>query len=74
MKLYDLSQLPVLEDGRIVGIVDESDLLLAVARDEAAFRRPARDFMSSRLETVAPDAPLESLLPDLRPRAGRHRL
>ncbi len=63
MKLYDLSQVPVLEDGRIVGIVDESDLLLAVARDETAFRRPAREFMSRRLETVAPDAPIESLLP-----------
>lgn len=63
MKLYDLSQLPVLEDGRIVGILDESDLLLAVSRDEGAFRRPVHDFMSRRLETVAPDTPLESLLP-----------
>jgi cystathionine beta-synthase len=62
MKLYDLSQLPVLEDGRIVGILDESDLLLAVSRDDSAFRRPVRDFMSRRLETVAPDTPLESLL------------
>jgi cystathionine beta-synthase len=63
MKLYDLSQLPVLDDGRIVGIVDESDLLLAVSRDEAAFRRPVREFMSSRLTTVEADAPLDSLLP-----------
>lgn len=63
MKLYDLSQLPVLEDGHIVGILDESDLLIAVSRDEAAFQRPVREFMCSRLETVAPDTPLESLLP-----------
>ena len=28
MKLYDVSQLPVLENGKIVGILDESDLLL----------------------------------------------
>jgi len=63
MKLYDLSQLPVLEDERIVGILDESDVLLAVSRDEAAFGRPVRDFMTSRLTTVAPDASLESLLP-----------
>jgi len=63
MKLYDVSQLPVLEDGRIVGLLDESDLLLAVSRDEAAFRRPAREFMSSRLTTVAADAPLDSLMP-----------
>jgi len=63
MKLYDLSQLPVLEDERIVGILDESDVLLAVCRDEGAFRRPVRDFMTSRLTTVPPDASLESLLP-----------
>jgi cystathionine beta-synthase len=63
MKLYDLSQLPVLDGDRIVGILDESDLLLTVARDEAMFRRPVRDIMTSRLTTVPPDAPLESLLP-----------
>ena len=63
MKLYDLSQLPVLDGGRIVGIIDESDLLLAVSRDDAAFRNPVRDYMTSRIETVAPDASLESLLP-----------
>jgi cystathionine beta-synthase len=63
MKLYDLSQLPVLEDGRIVGLLDESDLLFAVSRDDTAFRDPARGYMTSRLETVSPDAALESLLP-----------
>jgi cystathionine beta-synthase len=65
MKLYDLSQLPVLESGRIVGILDESDLLFAVAADEAAFAAPVRDFMSRRLETVSPDVSLGSLLPIL---------
>jgi cystathionine beta-synthase len=63
MKLYDLSQLPVLDQGRIVGLLDESDLLLAVARDETSFRRPVRAVMTSRLTTVLPDTPLESLLP-----------
>jgi len=63
MRIYDISQLPVLDDGRIVGMLDESDLLFAVSRDAAAFRRPVRDFMCSRLETVAPDASLESLFP-----------
>ena len=42
MKLYDVSQLPVLDRAgdRIVGLLDESDLLLAVTRDPAAFRTP----------------------------------
>ncbi|HEX4403577.1 MAG TPA: CBS domain-containing protein, partial [Polyangia bacterium] len=68
MKLYDVSQLPVIDAalpvGRhIAGILDESDLLLAVSQDAAAFRRPVRDFMTSRLETVAPTTPVADLLP-----------
>jgi cystathionine beta-synthase len=63
MKLYDLSQLPVLDDGRIVGMLDESDLLLAISRNAAAFQQPVADVMTSRLVTVQPHARLESLLP-----------
>ena len=63
MRLADVSQLPVLEDDRIVGLLDESDLLLAAAGDEGTLRHQVREYMTSRLETVAPDAPLESLLP-----------
>jgi cystathionine beta-synthase len=63
MKLYDVSQLPVLEDDRIVGLLDESDLLLAASRSPTAFRKPVRDFMTSRLTTLSPSAPVESLMP-----------
>ena len=64
MKLYDVSQLPVLDDGHdIAGILDEWDLLLAVSQDPAAFRRPVKDFMTSRLETVGPATPVTDLLP-----------
>jgi cystathionine beta-synthase len=61
MKLYDVSQLPVIQDGKIVGILDDTDVLLAVSRDEEAFRREAHEFMTDRLETVQPDASIESL-------------
>jgi cystathionine beta-synthase len=63
MKLYDVSQVPVLDGGRIVGILDESDLLLAAARDSEAFRRPVRDFMTSKLTTVDPSSGIDALLP-----------
>jgi cystathionine beta-synthase len=63
MKLYDVSQLPVLEGEKIVGLVDESDLLLAVHQDESAFHRSVRTTMTSRLTTVSSDATLEALLP-----------
>ncbi len=62
-KLYDVSQLPVLEGERIVGIIDESDLLLAVYGHEERFRDPVGSVMSSRLETVVPTTPLAELLP-----------
>ena len=63
MKLYDVSQLPVLYRGDVVGIVDESDLLVAVYDNEAAFREPVRAAMTARLETVDSNATLEALLP-----------
>jgi cystathionine beta-synthase len=65
MRLYDISQLPVIEQNRIIGIVDESDLLLAVRHDAAAFGRPIRELMSSRLQTVSRHAQLSDLLPIL---------
>jgi cystathionine beta-synthase len=53
----------VLDDERIVGIVDESDLLYAVHDDQSAFQRPVQSIMSTKLETVQVNATLESLLP-----------
>jgi len=63
MKLYEVSQLPVLEDERLVGIIDESDLLVATNADPTAFAEPVRRAMVSKVETIAPDAPLAALLP-----------
>ena len=63
MRLYDVSQLPVLEHGEIVGLVDESDLLIAAQRDTGLFRNPVREFMSTKLVTVDAHASLESLMP-----------
>jgi cystathionine beta-synthase len=62
MRLYDVSQLPVLENGKVVGIVDESDLLLAATDDSQAFTRPVRDFMTKRLVTVPRTTPVKDLL------------
>jgi cystathionine beta-synthase len=62
MKLYDVSQLPVLEDGRIVGIVDEEDILLEVVGNPGHFDEPVTEAMERHLVTVPPDAPLERLM------------
>ncbi|MEX2629338.1 MAG: pyridoxal-phosphate dependent enzyme [Tistlia sp.] len=64
MKLYDISQLPVIDaEGRVVGLLDESDLLLHVVEDESRFHDPVSTAMVERLETVAPDAAIHDLLP-----------
>jgi len=63
MKMYDVSQLPVMEKERVVGILDESDLLLAVTRGHHRFREPVRGSMNARIETLAPTAPIDALFP-----------
>jgi cystathionine beta-synthase len=63
MKSNDVSQLPVMEGQRIVGIIDESDLLLAALDDPEQLRVAVRDVMTARLETVAPATPLRALAP-----------
>lgn len=64
MKLYDISQLPVLDrDGKVVGIVDESDILLKVFDDDSRFKDPVSSAMTTRLETIDAGQPIEALLP-----------
>src|SRR3546814_17928599 len=52
MKLYDVSQLPVMEGDDLVGIVDESDVLLHAYGDEARFRDPVSTAMVSKLDRL----------------------
>jgi cystathionine beta-synthase len=63
MKLYEISQLPVMEDDRIVGILDESDLLLHVYGDEDRFRDPVSTAMVTTLDFMEVGSPIEALLP-----------
>ena len=63
MRLYDVSQLAVIENGGIVGIVDESDLLLAVHDNPQAFNSPVREFMTSKLQTVSRALQIRDLMP-----------
>ena len=63
MKLYDVSQLPVVRDGRIVGILDESDLLLAVYGDQRRFREPVHAAMVTDLKFVKVKDDIDALLP-----------
>jgi cystathionine beta-synthase len=62
MKLYDVSQVPVMQDGRIVGIVDEEDILLEVFANPKHFNEPVTAAMESHLVTVPVDAPVQQLM------------
>jgi cystathionine beta-synthase len=70
MRTADVSQLPVVEHDRIVGIVDESDMLDALLTQaqngNGTFARPVRDVMVTRLETISANAPIADLVPVFR--------
>src|SRR3546814_19548480 len=65
MKLYDVSQLPVIDGEKVAGIVDESDILLRVYEHEERFREPVRTAMTDRIETEEATGDLAALLPIL---------
>ena len=54
---------PLEEQLRIVGILDESDVLLHVYGDESRFRDPVSTAMVSKLQLVDVKSPIERLLP-----------
>jgi cystathionine beta-synthase len=63
MKLYDVSQLPVIDGEELVGILDESDLLLAVAGSSGRFNDAVSTAMVSELTEIDVAAPIEDLMP-----------
>ena len=63
MRSGEVSQLPVLNgNGRAVGIIDESDLLVKVTRDPCKFNDLVKTAMTDRLETLSPAANVSDLL------------
>ena len=56
MKMYDFSQLPVLEGSKIIGIIDESDILFALYSDPRALFKSVKEYMTSKLKILPPTA------------------
>ncbi len=63
MRLHDVSQLPVLKDGALIGIIDESDLLLAITKDRRMFEETVSGVMTRNVETIDPGSPVSDLPP-----------
>jgi cystathionine beta-synthase len=62
MRMFDVSQLPVLDAGQIVGLIDESDILLGLFEDKDSFQMKVSSVMVTNLVTVAPTASIESIV------------
>jgi cystathionine beta-synthase len=63
MRSGDVSQLPVVNgEGRAIGIIDESDLLVKIHHSPAHFNDSVKSAMTDRLETLSPSANISDLL------------
>jgi cystathionine beta-synthase len=61
MRSTDLAQLPVIDNGKLAGIIDESDLLLHVTADPTGFGGPVAGTMTAHLQTLRPSASMQQL-------------
>jgi len=63
MRMFDVSQLPVMDEGKVVGLIDESDILFGIYNDKESFGKKVGDVMVTDLEIIPPDADIDSILP-----------
>jgi cystathionine beta-synthase len=63
MKSFDVSQVPVIDQNRIVGLMDETDLLLAVLADAKGFSIKVDSVMKDKLVTIEVSRPVQELVP-----------
>jgi cystathionine beta-synthase len=63
MRLFDVSQVPVMQDEQLIGIVDESDLVMYLHTDPSRFQDRVDSAMVRSVETIAPNASIAELFP-----------
>ncbi len=62
MRASDISQIPVLDGEKLVGVLDEEDLLFNVSKSEKAFTQSVTEFMVTDLDVLPVGASEEDLL------------
>lgn len=65
MKLYEISQLPVLEGSKLVGLIDDASVLLATFGNEENFQAPVSSAMKKDFPRVDVKTEVSQLLPIL---------
>ena len=62
MRMFDVSQIPVMDNGKVVGLIDESDILLGIYNNEKSFDQLVSSIMVTDLKVVPPSASIDSIL------------
>jgi cystathionine beta-synthase len=63
MKMYDVSQVPVIDHGKVLGIADEADVLMAVMGNAQGFGIRVGAAMTDKLATIKKEQAMTDLLP-----------
>lgn len=66
MKIYEISQIPVVEGTKVTGIIDESDLLKTMVSNHDPLNIPVKDVMSINLVTLSPKDKITEVIQILR--------
>ncbi|HXF48815.1 MAG TPA: pyridoxal-phosphate dependent enzyme [Verrucomicrobiae bacterium] len=61
MKRYDISQLPVVENGKLVGMIREVDLLNYMVTGRHRISEPIEVIVEKNIETISPEASISAL-------------
>ena len=70
----DCGMVPVVEEGKPIGVVTDRDVALALASIDDLVNRPVEEIMSKNLITVTTDTPLPQLIETMRSELVRRLL
>jgi len=62
LKEFSISQVPVMEDNQVIGVLDESDILIHLTNDVDDFSTPVSTVMNQNVVTIRANASEEELL------------
>lgn len=63
MRMFDISQVPVMENGVLTGLVDETDILITLTGNPAGFELAVGQMMREKPETLEVSRSLDDLIP-----------